>query len=155
MNEGIMLGREDVTVNRERTRTKRFPYSLKRGFKNNQTRRGCVALETLSVGSQSRHCSCVKPQMFLLHANISACALSRSPFFLRGPRHFVASPIRLGEQRLCVLSQGYISSAKPVKSAEKCRKVQKGEAPLRYLGSRHLANTLPLAKSFLSASAFF
>ena len=154
MNEGIMLGREDVTVNRERTRTKRFPYSLKRGFKNNQTRRGCVALETLSVGSQSRHSSCVKPQMFLLHANISACALSRSPFFLRGPRHFVASPIRLGEQRLCVLSQGYISSAKPVKSTSGTR-IPRPEAPLRYLGSRHLANTLPLAKSFLSASAFF
>ena len=120
-------GREDVTVNRERTR-QAFPQSFQRlDFKKMFRELQYMALGTYSldpVHSPVSSCSCVKPQMFLLYANMYIRLRTSSLFFLRrrererGPRRrCVASQIRQGGQHLCALSQGYISSAKPVKSA--------------------------------------
>ena len=87
-----------------------------------------MALGTYSldpVHSPVSSCSCVKPQMFLLYANISAArALFRShcpPFLPKEKKEEAASPIRQASVYVfCRSSKGYISSAKPVKSALGC-----------------------------------
>ena len=79
-------GREDVTVNRERTR-QAFPQSFQRlDFKKMFRELQYMALGTYSldpVHSPVSSCSCVKPQMFLLYANMYIRLRTSSLFFLR------------------------------------------------------------------------
>ena len=122
--EDVTEEREDGTENGPSVFPCRFKHFRKR-FRESPVRCSRNLVSRFPVPP----CSCVKPQMFLLYANVSACAPARHSSS-GGGEGFQAFQIRQGGQHLCVLSQGYISSAKPVKSAPGLDSTKRGAVTL-------------------------